>query len=91
MFFVVAYDMPDNKRRARLLKKMKGFGVHTQFSVFECELDDEELARMLTTINRIIEPREDAVKVYRLCRDCVRAVRVIGLGRVAVEPECVII
>jgi CRISPR-associated protein Cas2 len=91
VFFVVAYDMPDNRRRTRLLKKLEGFGVHTQFSVFECELDDGELTDMLTAIYKIIEPKEDTVKVYRLCRDCVRAVRVIGLGRVAVEPDCVII
>jgi CRISPR-associated protein Cas2 len=91
MFFVIAYDMPDNKRRTKLLKAMKGFGVHTQFSLFECELDEHELEHMLAVIRKIIKPSEDAVKVYRLCSDCVHAVRVIGLGRVAVEPECVII
>ena len=91
MFYVVAYDMPDNKRRTRLLKKMKGFGVHTQFSLFECELDDKEFELMLAAIHKIIKPGEDAVKVYRLCRDCLHHVLVIGLGRVAIEPECVII
>lgn len=91
MFFVVAYDMPDNKRRTRLLKALKGFGIHTQFSLFECELDETELGRLLLAIDRIINTREDAVKVYRLCRNCVSAVRVIGLGRVAIEPDCIII
>lgn len=91
MFFVVAYDMPDTKRRTRLLKTLKGFGVHTQFSLFECELDDKELENMLGRIYKIISPKEDTIKVYRLCKDCLHNVRVIGLGRVAIEPDCVII
>lgn len=91
MFFVVAYDMPDDKRRTKLLKLLKGFGIHTQFSLFECELDDKELENMLIRIHKIIDTKEDAVKVYRLCKDCLHHVRVIGLGRVAVEPDCVII
>lgn len=91
MFFVVAYDMPDTKRRTKLLKTLKGFEVHTQFSLFECELDDKELESMLDRIHKTIDTKEDAIKVYRLCKECLQHVRVIGLGRVAVEPDCVII
>lgn len=91
MFFVVAYDMPDTKRRTKLLKTLKGFGVHTQFSLFECELDEKELENMLERIHKIIDTKEDAIKVYRLCKECLQHVRVIGLGRVALEPDCVII
>ena len=91
MFFVVAYDMPDTKRRTKLLKALKGYGVHTQFSLFECELDEKEIEKMLVHIHKIIDPKEDAVKVYRFCRECLHHVLVIGLGSVAIEPECVII
>jgi CRISPR-associated protein Cas2 len=91
MFCVVAYDMPNTKRRTKLLKAMKGFGVHTQFSVFECELDRKEHDKMLRAIERIIETKEDKIKIYRLCRDCVRNIQVLGLGSVAVEEDVVII
>ena len=91
MFYVVAYDMPDTKRRTTLLKKMKGFGTHTQYSVFECELDDNEHGHMVAVIRKIIKPDEDAVKIYQLCRQCVRSVQVLGIGKLAVEPEAVII
>jgi CRISPR-associated protein Cas2 len=91
MFYVVAYDMPDTKRRNRLMKVMKGFGVHTQYSVFECELDDKEHDRMVRTILKIIDPGEDDVKIYRLCRDCLHSVTVIGVGMVAEEPDAIII
>ena len=91
MFYVVAYDMPDTKRRTRLLKAMKGFGVHTQYSVFECELDDHEHDKMLWTIQRIIDPTEDAIKVYRLCKECVRSILVQGIGKVSIEEDVVVI
>jgi len=91
MFYVVAYDMRDDKRRTKLLKFLKGYGVHTQFSLFECELDANEFEKMIFGIGKIIKAKDDAVKVYRICRDCLTNVKVIGLGRVAVEPECVII
>ena len=91
MFYVVAYDMPDTKRRTRLLKAMKGFGVHTQYSVFECELDGREYDRMIMVIKRIIKTDEDDIKIYRLCRDCLHSVRVLGIGSVAVEPDAIII
>jgi CRISPR-associated protein Cas2 len=91
MFYVVAYDMPNTKRRTKLMKLMKGFGIHTQFSLFECELDEAEHEKMLWGIRRIIDADEDAVKVYRLCRSCVAEVEVIGIGQVAVEPDVVVI
>ena len=91
MLYVVAYDMPDTKRRTRLMKALKGFGIHTQFSVFECDLDDHEYERMMAAINIIIKPAEDAVKVYGLCARCIRGVDVIGRGVLAIEPDCIIV
>jgi CRISPR-associated protein Cas2 len=91
MFCVVAYDMPDTKRRTKLYKALKGFGVHTQFSVFECELDDRELSQMVAAIDKIIKPSEDAVKVYGFCRSCLDGIKVMGVGTVAREPDVVII
>jgi CRISPR-associated protein Cas2 len=91
MFYIVAYDLPDTKRRTRLFKAMKGFGTHTQYSVFECELDEDEHAKMLRTIRRIVDESEDDVKIYRLCHACLRTVEVVGVGRTAIEPECIVI
>lgn len=91
MFYVVAYDMPNTKRRTRLMKALKGFGIHTQFSVFECDLNDHEYERMMAAINGIINRSEDAVKVYGLCARCLRGADVVGRGSLAVEPDCIVI
>lgn len=91
MFCVVAYDMPDTRRRTKLFRTLKGFGIHTQFSVFECELDDQEFSHMMAVIHKIIKPAEDAIKIYRLCHSCLDGIKIIGIGVVAREPDVVII
>ena len=91
MFYVVAYDTPSTKRRTRLFKAMKGFGVRTQFSLFECELDDREFPRMMKAIVGIVSVAEDNVKVYALCRGCLKGIHVLGTARLNTEPDHVII
>ena len=38
LYLVIAYDTPDDRRRARLAKLLKGFGERRQYSVFEARL-----------------------------------------------------
>src|SRR5881275_80126 len=44
--YVVAYDIPDDKRRTQVHKTLKGFGEWTEFSLFECFLTKKELLQM---------------------------------------------
>ncbi len=91
MFCVVAYDMPDDRRRTRFFKAMKGFGRHSQLSVFECDLHEHQYKRMLKLIQKIIRPAEDNVKVYRICSGCLKNIECFGQASVIVRPECVVI
>ncbi|HJT59212.1 MAG TPA: CRISPR-associated endonuclease Cas2, partial [Ktedonobacteraceae bacterium] len=36
--YVIAYDIPDDRRRTRIHKTLLGFGKWTQYSLFECFL-----------------------------------------------------
>ncbi|MGI6496948.1 MAG: CRISPR-associated endonuclease Cas2 [Kiritimatiellia bacterium] len=38
-FYLVSYDIPDDKRRARVFKLMRGWGERVQYSVFCCQLN----------------------------------------------------
>ena len=42
-WFVVSYDIPDNKRRTKVMKLLEGYGRRAQFSVFECHVAPEEM------------------------------------------------
>jgi CRISPR-associated protein Cas2 len=48
MFYLVSYDIPDDKKRTRMAKTLRDFGERVQLSVFECILDDILLKRMIT-------------------------------------------
>ena len=39
VFYVISYDIPDDRRRNQLAKVLKGFGTRVQYSVFEAHLN----------------------------------------------------
>lgn len=41
--YVIAYDIPDDRRRTKVHKILSGFGTWTQYSLFECFLSKKEL------------------------------------------------
>ena len=46
MFYLVSYDIPDDKRKTKLAKTIKDFGDRVQYSVFECLLNKSLLDKM---------------------------------------------
>ena len=70
MFYLVSYDIPDDKRRTKLAKTIKDFGDRVQYSVFECILDKNLLDKMADRIDKIIVEKEDSVRIYCLCANC---------------------
>ncbi|MBO9361540.1 CRISPR-associated endonuclease Cas2 [Thermoflexus sp.] len=82
MFVVISYDIPDDRRRDRVCQTLKDFGTRVQYSVFEAELRPQDLQRLEDRLRRLIDPREDSVRFYFLCRGCVSRIRVMGIGEV---------
>lgn len=64
--YLVSYDISDDKRLRRVFKKMKAFGLHLQYSVFECELSAREVAIMKSAIDPIINHAVDQVLIVDL-------------------------
>ena len=79
MFVVVSYDIGNDKRRGRIFKTLKNFGQWMQYSLFECELDKANLARLKDRLDQIIKPSEDdSVRFYFLCESCKQQIKRIG-------------
>ena len=59
-----------------------------QYSVFECILDKNLLDKMTARIDKIIVEKEDSVRIYCLCANCEREIKVIALfiPRKTVDP-----
>jgi len=86
MFIVVSYDVVSDKQRTKLLKLLKGYGTHVQYSVFECDLDALQIARLKRELAELIDPHTDSVRLYPLDVAAVRRVQVLGIGRVTIDP-----
>jgi CRISPR-associated protein Cas2 len=85
-FVVVAYDIPDDRRRERLHNVLLDYGTPVQYSVFECLLEEKDLARMKRAVARVIRPRLDHVRYYYLCAACQGRVETTA-GREVVRKE----
>ncbi len=71
MEFLVSYDIntetPEGERRLRQVAKIcEGFGQRVLKSVFECVLDRAGFEELVASINDVIVPSEDSVRIYRL-------------------------
>ena len=86
MFTVISYDVVEDKRRAKVLKLLKGYGTHVQYSVFECDLDARQLATVKRELRTLTDRHTDSVRFYQLDAAAVKRVEVIGIGRVSVDP-----
>jgi CRISPR-associated protein Cas2 len=90
MFYIVSYDIPDDKKRDRVAKTLLDFGTRVQYSVFECIMDDKLLEKMTVKLNKIISD-EDSVRIYALCAKCEKVVRVLGSGEVTKDENVFIL
>ena len=76
--YVVAYDIADDRRRARVADLLLGFGDRVQYSVFEVDVSTRDLERLLASCEILITPPADRLRVWRLCGACQRATHAIG-------------
>lgn len=80
MYVIVCYDVVLDRRRNRLLRRLRELLTHVQKSVFEGEIDDGALVRLRSTILEEIDPEEDTVRVFHQCARCIPATEIIGTG-----------
>jgi CRISPR-associated protein Cas2 len=76
--YVIAYDIPSDKRRTKIHKILLGHGKWTQYSLFECFLTRKELLLLQTKLARHLLADQDSVRFYPLCANCVARVETVG-------------
>jgi len=80
MIIFITYDITEPKRLVRMHKFLKEFGINTQKSVFECDIDDEGLKRIRQYCKNNLDLSTDAVRIYRICSRCMNKVSLSGIG-----------
>ena len=64
--FLVCYDVADDKRLRQTYKKMCGYGVPLQYSVFRCELSATEKQLMKEALWAIMNLEHDRIMLVNL-------------------------
>lgn len=90
MLAIIAYDISSNRARAKLHRFLKEYGLNTQKSVFECQVDREALQVIVATAKKLLNPQTDSLRIYRICSRCQKQVTVSGLGVKVTQMEFVI-
>jgi len=75
---VVSYDIPDDKRRTKVMKIIAGYGRRAQYSVFECELRPTDLRQLQERLRAVIDDTHDDLRFYPLCHECLAKATVMG-------------
>ena len=87
MFYVVSYDIPDDRRRNEVHDTLKDYGTRVQYSVFECNLEPAQLLELREQLATLVVPKEDNLRYYRLCRDCLEQTVVVGERPLTTDPD----
>jgi CRISPR-associated protein Cas2 len=64
--YLVAYDIRDDRRLRNIAGCMEGYGTRIQYSVFVCDLSDQEKVIMRGNIEALMKASEDSVMVIDL-------------------------
>ena len=91
MEFLAMYDIADPKRLRKVEKTMKRFGYRIQKSVFECSLTPGNVEQMKKAVSLLINPKEDAFRIYPLLADSRHKQILLGKGDIPEFPQIWII
>jgi len=91
MLVLISYDIEEDKKRTRLAKKLRDFGPRVQKSVFEADINAQELHRLIETLSGIQLKKGDSIRLYRLCAECLKHIKIWGKGEVTKDREFYIV
>jgi CRISPR-associated protein Cas2 len=86
MNMIVAYDIADVKRLAKVARVVKDYGLRVQKSIFELEINIQSFLEMKARVENEIVPEEDGVKYFPLCEKCAGTLEIIGQG-IFIDPD----
>lgn len=86
MNIIVAYDIADPSRLAKIAKIMLDYGTRVQKSIFEITARGGVFDEMKSRVEMVITPEEDGVKYFPVCEKCAGTMELIGQG-IFIDPD----
>lgn len=86
-FYIISYDIVEDRRRTKAAETLKDYGKRVQKSVFEARLDHRTLEKLRLRLEKLIDAKTDNILVYVLCEACVPQKRSLGLTILGEEED----
>lgn len=90
-FYVISYDIRNDKTRNNVAKTLEDYGTRIQYSVFEFIMDETKLEELLQRLKKIIDIKEDSVRIYTICNACLKKTKIVGEGELTKDIDIYII
>lgn len=87
MLYLVAYDIANPRRLARVADICEDYGTRVQYSLFECWLGTDEFALFWNKLQSVILHSEDRVAAYVLDASAARSRLRAGDTMIGTEKE----
>ncbi|MDZ4874748.1 MAG: CRISPR-associated endonuclease Cas2 2 [Chroococcidiopsis cubana SAG 39.79] len=68
LFYVVVYDIPDDRRRKKVSDLLEGYGKRVQYSVFECILTQTKYDELRQRLRKRVKLAEDSIRFYPISK-----------------------
>ena len=91
MFFVISYDIADDKRRNKVAKCLENYGTRVQYSVFEVICEKEMIEKIIDELKQIVVLNQDSIRIYCLCGKCILDIKIIGIGEITKDQEVYVV
>lgn len=91
MVYFISYDIANSKRLSRVSRLLQNFGIRIQYSFFECEMEKSQLEVLKEALLKIINKKQDSIRIYPICEDCIRETSTLGEGDIFVPKNFLIL
>jgi CRISPR-associated protein Cas2 len=90
-FYLIVYDITDDRRRNKIAKLCESCAQRVQESVFEGYFNTSELSDFVTHAKKKMEKKEDSLRIYLLCADCRGKIKTWGAVPITPEPGVLVV
>jgi CRISPR-associated protein Cas2 len=91
LLYIIAYDIPCDRRRKKIADLLEGYGKRVQYSVFECCLEPEKYDELRKRLRKRYKIAEDSVRFYPLSQHTLTQVEIWGEPPLTQPPRSTIV
>ncbi|AFZ55556.1 CRISPR-associated endonuclease Cas2 [Cyanobacterium aponinum] len=86
LFYLICYDIPDDKRRKKIADILEGYGSRVQYSVFESVLNAKQYKELRKRLKKVFKENEDNLRFYPISAHTLKQMEIWGQSSELTNP-----